>query len=124
MTRRDKAYPETPDGRYFVARGRLWRKTDPALDDSDRRAAVKALMKARRAVQLATTPEEERAARDAVDVAKRRLGERGPVWWNDGAPDEGARHPANSSYGDWWAGLSPEERAAGEGKASGRAKRS
>jgi len=30
MTRRDKAYPQTPDGRYFVAKGRLWRKTDPA----------------------------------------------------------------------------------------------
>ena len=79
----------TPDRRYFVTRGRLWRCTDPSLDDSERRAAVKALMQARRAVQMADTPEAERAARADVDAAKHRLGERGPVWWDDGAPDEG-----------------------------------
>jgi len=115
MTRRDKAYPQTPDGRYFVAKGWLWRKTDPALDESDRRAAVKALMQARRAVQQATTPEEERAARDAVDAAKRRLGERGPVWWDDGAPDDSGQHPADSRYRDWWLGLDDAARARGEG---------
>ena len=43
-----KDYPETPDGRYFVSKGRLWRKTDPRLSDSDRRAAIKRLMQARR----------------------------------------------------------------------------
>ena len=25
-------YPVTPDGRYFMVRGRLWRMSDPALD--------------------------------------------------------------------------------------------
>ncbi|RKT34648.1 hypothetical protein BXY70_0667 [Roseovarius halotolerans] len=117
MTRRDKAYPQTPDGRYFVAKGRLWRKSDPSLDKSTRRAAVRALMQARRAVKLAATEAETRAARDEVDAAKRRLGERGPVWWDDGAPDEGRKHPANSRYADWWTGLTPRQRAAGEGKA-------
>ncbi len=29
----------------------------------------------------------ERAARAAVDAAKTALGERGPPWWDDGAPD-------------------------------------
>ena len=110
-----KNYPETPDGRYFVARGRLWRKTDPRLNDSERRAAIKALMQARRAVQMAATPEDERAARDAVDAAKRRLGERGPVWWDDGAPDQGGRHPENSSYAAWWRGLDAAAQARGEG---------
>ena len=90
MPRKD--YPETPDGRYFVAKGRLWRKTDPALDDSTRRAAIKRLMQARRAVMQAEGEAEERAARDAVDAAKHDLGERGPVWWDDAAPDEGGRH--------------------------------
>ncbi|ETX26727.1 hypothetical protein [Roseivivax isoporae] len=108
-----EAHPETPDGRYFVARERLWRKTDPRLDDSARRAAVKALMRARRAVAQAADAEEEARARAEVDAAKRRLGERGPVWWDDGAPDEGGRHPANSRYAAWWAALSPEERARG-----------
>lgn len=38
-------YPETPDGRYFVVRGRLWRKSNPALDDDLRQRLVKALMR-------------------------------------------------------------------------------
>lgn len=100
-----KNYPTTPDGRYFVAKGRMWRKTNPALDDTARRAAVKALMQARRGVGQADSEDATRAARDKVDAAKRALGERGPVWWDDGAPDEGGKHPKNTSYADWWAGL-------------------
>ncbi|MCF7700428.1 hypothetical protein [Loktanella sp. M215] len=108
-----KDYPETPDGRYFVSNGRLWRRTNPALDDTTRRAAVKALMQARRAVGQASDEAETRAARDRVDLAKRDLGERGPVWWDDGAPDEGGKHPKNSSYADWWTGLDAEAQARG-----------
>ncbi|MBM9593242.1 hypothetical protein [Roseitranquillus sediminis] len=113
MPRRD--YPETPDGRYFVARGRLWRRTDPRLDEGERRAAVKALMQARRAVGQAEDPEAEHEARAAVDAAKRRLGERGPVWWDDDAPDETGRAPWTTRYADWWEGLNDEARAAGIG---------
>ncbi|MFD0857450.1 hypothetical protein [Roseovarius aquimarinus] len=109
-----KDYPRTPDGRYFVSRGRLWRSTDPSLTDTERRAAVKALMQGRRAVQLAgDDAEAEAEARAQVDAAKRRLGERGPVWWEDGAPDEGGLHPKNSSYAEWWAALPEEEQAKG-----------
>lgn len=104
-------YPTTPDGRYFVAKGRLWRKTDPRLGDAERRAAVKALMQARRDVGRAVDEVETRAARARVDAAKRRLGERGPVWWDDGAADEGGKAPWNSSYADWWAGLAEKEKA-------------
>nr|CUT16714.1 hypothetical protein CDS [Bradyrhizobium sp.] len=34
-------HPVTPDGRYFVVRGRLWRMSDPdlAVQDKERRAA-------------------------------------------------------------------------------------
>ena len=112
-----KDYPETPDGRYFVSKGRLWRKTDPRLPDTDRRAAIKALMQARRAVQVAQNDEDVAVARAAVDAAKRRLGERGPVWWDDGAPDEGRYAPWNSSYATWWEELSEAEKAAGLGRA-------
>lgn len=105
MKKNRKDYPETPDGRYFVAKGRLWRKTDPGLSESERRAAVKALMQARLAVKHAADEGETRTARDAVDAAKRRLGERGPVWWVDGAPDEGRKHPKNTSYAAWWSEL-------------------
>ncbi|KAF0675000.1 hypothetical protein [Profundibacterium mesophilum] len=108
-----KTYPQTPDGRYFVAKGRLWRRTDPSLDESERRAAVKALMQARRAVGLAQDAEATMQARAAVDAAKRRLGERGPVWWDDGAPDESLKSPANSSYANWWENLPGDERETG-----------
>ncbi|WP_138933342.1 hypothetical protein [Roseovarius arcticus] len=109
-----KDYPQTPDGRYFVSRARLWRCTNPELGDTERRAAVKALMKARRAVQLAGDDAEAVAeARAGVDTAKRALGERGPVWWHDNAPDEGGYHPKNSSYADWWAAMDEDARVRG-----------
>ena len=110
-----KNYPLTPDGRYFVAKGRLWRRTDPSLPEDARRAAVRDLMRARRAVRDAADETETRAARAAVQDAKVRLGERGPVWWDDGAPDETRRAPWNTGYADWWAGLDPEARARGGG---------
>ncbi|KIN60596.1 hypothetical protein Z945_1571 [Sulfitobacter noctilucae] len=111
---RGKDYPRTPDGHFFVSKGRLWRCTDPSLDDSTRRAAVKALMQARRAVFQAESETATRAARDKVDATKRELGERGPVWWRDGSPDEGGKHPRNSIYAAWWADLSDEDRERGD----------
>ena len=111
MTRKD--YPRTPDGRYFVAKSRLWRCTNPDLDEAERRALVKRLMKGRLGVRNARDEAEEKAARALVHEAKVALGERGPVWWDDGAPDENRRHPKNTSYADWWAALSDEERARG-----------
>ncbi|MDU8943410.1 hypothetical protein [Ovoidimarina sediminis] len=109
MARKDR--PETPDGRYFVARGRLCRKTDPGLSDGDRRAAIKALMQARMAERKGGGPE----ARAAVLAAKTRLGEAGPVWWSDGTPDEAGCAPEDSTYAAWWAGLSEGQRRAGTG---------
>ncbi len=109
-----KDRPQTPDGRYFVARGRLNRCTDPSLDDTTRRAGIKALMQARRAtMQAGSDPAATADARAAVDAAKSRLGERGPVWWDDGAPDEAGTEAAHSSYADWWAELDDATRARG-----------
>ena len=103
-------YPVTPDGRYFVVRGRLWRMADPALDPTDRDALVRDLMAARRAVRDAKDdPEAMREARAQVDAAKRALGERGPVWWTDGAPDFNRRVARNTPYADWFAGLEPPD---------------
>ena len=101
-----RSYPETPDGRYFVAKNRLWRKTDPRLDAATEQHWVSELMSARRAVKAAgDDADAERAARARVQSAKEALGERGPVWWDDDAPDETGKHPKNSSYADWWAAL-------------------
>ncbi len=108
---RQKKYPNTPDGRYFVAKGVLWRCTNPALSDGERRAQVKALMKGRVGERKAETGEEIRAARAAIDAAKRALGERGPVWWDDGAEPVDGQKPENTPYAEWWASLPDEDKA-------------
>lgn len=110
---RPSKYPETPDGRYFVSKSRMWRKTDPSLPDDLRKAAVSDLMKARRAVRFAETEDETAQARARVQDAKVRLGERGPVWWDDGAEDVTRHAPWTTDYADWWAGLSEADRARG-----------
>lgn len=101
-------HPTTPDGRYFVVRGRLWRMSDPALPAERRDLLVRELMTARRAVGVARRagdPDAEAAAHAAVDRAKHALGERGPVWWRDGAPDHNRHMARNTPYADWFAGL-------------------
>ena len=98
-------YPVTPDGRYFVVRGRLWRMSNPALGEAERTELVHQLMIARRKVGEALRPKDESAeksARDAVDAVTRQLGERGPVWWEDGAPDYNRHLARNTPYVEWW----------------------
>jgi len=99
-------YPVTPDGRYFLVKDRLWRCSNPALADEEREALVKELMNARRAVKDAASEADTKAARARVNAAKVALGERGPVWWTDGAPDVNRYHPKNTDYADWWRALS------------------
>ena len=94
----------TPDGRYIVVRGRLWRTSNPALPDAIRQGLVDALMDARRRVR-STDPEAKAEARRDVDAAKHALGERGPVWWDDGAPDYNRHMAKNTPYRDWFTGL-------------------
>lgn len=93
----------TPDGRYFVVRGRLWRMSNPALSEDRREALVKHLMDARRAMRGQPSAAERTTARRLVDEAKRALGERGPVWWDDGAPDYNRHLVTNTPYADWFA---------------------
>ncbi|WP_218018807.1 hypothetical protein [Novosphingobium rosa] len=69
----------TPDGRYLGVRGRLWRRTNPNLPEDLRDRLIHALMEA--------------------------LGERGPVWWQDGAPDYNRHLAKNTPYADWFAAL-------------------
>jgi len=98
----------TPDGRYFVVRGRLWRRSNPALGDDQRQALVQDLMRARRDVGRARRSGDgvaEAEARQRVDLAKHGLGERGPVWWTDGAADLNRHLIRGTSYADWYAGL-------------------
>ncbi|UNK57980.1 hypothetical protein MNQ95_02385 [Pseudoxanthomonas daejeonensis] len=98
----------TPDRRYLVVRGRLWRASNPGLADDVRDRLVRQLMDARRGVRDALREGDAarlRAARAAVQAAKVGLGERGPVWWADGAKDHNRHLARNSPYADWYLGL-------------------
>lgn len=95
----------TPDGRYLIVRGRLWRRSNPDLSDEERASLVAALMAARRDKGIANKHGDMAArehARRRVDAAKVALGERGPVWWTDGAPDLTRHLVCNTSYADWF----------------------
>ena len=105
---RSSAYPRTPDGRYFVVRGRLWRLSDPSLSEEERARQVRKLMRARRDLATARRTEDAdqaRRARRRVQESKVALGERGPVWWSDGAPDYNRHLVRNTPYARWHARL-------------------
>ncbi|MBF2072149.1 MAG: hypothetical protein IGS50_00070 [Synechococcales cyanobacterium C42_A2020_086] len=101
-------YPVTPDGRYFVVKGRLWRCSNPQLDAETRSQQVRALMQARRAVKAALRTQDDKAlaqARQQVHAAKVALGERGAVWWTDGSPDYNRCMVHHTPYAEWYASL-------------------
>jgi hypothetical protein len=94
----------TPDGRYLVVRGRLWRATNPNLPEELRERLVRELMQARREVKESLRSKDEKrlaSARAAVDAAKAALGERGPAWWDDDTDFH--RHLVkNTPYAQWY----------------------
>ena len=113
-----KRHPVTPDGRYFVVRGRLWRCTDPRLPPEERERLTRALMRQRTAIGRAMRTgdaEGEAAARRELHALKVALGERGPVWWTDGAPDLNRRMARNTPYADWHAALDAQAAGCGAG---------
>lgn len=98
-------YPVTPDGRYFVVKRTLWRCSNPQLPEPEREQLVHELMKARSDIRRAgggDDPEAIAEARQRVHRAKVALGERGPVWWDDGAPDYNRRNVENTPYNTWY----------------------
>ena len=64
-------HPVTPDGRYFVVRGKLWRLSDPNLEPRERARLVNELMDGRRAVKEAKNAG-DREAETAAHRARRR----------------------------------------------------
>ena len=104
----------TPDGRYIIVRSRLWRAANPNLPESVRAQLVHDLMAARRSIKEARSVDDvdsPRSARKAVNAAKAALGERGPVWWSDGASDLTRHLVKNTPYAAWYSGtaLAAEE---------------
>jgi phage/plasmid primase-like uncharacterized protein len=83
---------------------------NPNLAPAERQDLVDRLMAARRAVRSSRSagdPKAEAAAHAAVDSAKQALGERGPVWWTDGAPDLNRHMARNTPYAAWFAVCNP-----------------
>jgi hypothetical protein len=93
-------HPVTPDGRYFVVCGRLWRMANRGLVTFNGGEA------GRTRRQKAADREAEAVAHRIVDEVKRALGERGPAWWDDGSPDFNRHMAKNTPYANWYAGLS------------------
>lgn len=80
--------------------------SNPALSVDERQSLTSQLMRARREVAIArkeNNSDRLRAARLAVDAAKIALGERGAVWWVDGAPDYNRHMARNTPYAEWYA---------------------
>jgi len=62
-------------------------------------------MAARRGVKAAKAsgdPGQLRLARASVQTTKVALGERGPVWWDDGNPDFNSYQVGNTPYAEWY----------------------
>ena len=101
-------HPTTPDGRYFVVKGQLWRCTNPSLTAQERQRLVHDLMDARRDVKKAKRADDSsmlNSARARVIAAKVELGERGPVWWHDDSPDYNRCRIELTPYADWYNAL-------------------
>lgn len=78
------------------------------LGEDERASLLPDLMAVRRDVGAGLKAQDRDAVRDVrrrVDAAKRDLGERGPVWWTDGAPDLNQQLARNTSYASWSDGL-------------------
>ncbi len=77
---------------------------------------VDELMQARRQVRAAKANcSLLEIARSRVDVAKRALGERGPPWWDDGAPDYNRHNVTDTPYAAWFTSML-NERAVAEAR--------
>ena len=85
----------------MIANGRLWRASNSSLNKATRQQHVNELILAIRSVATALKTKSSDALREApskVQQAKVELGERGPVWWTDGALDYNRKLVINTPY--------------------------
>jgi hypothetical protein len=81
---------------------------NPGVNDEDRARLQRELMAARSALGRARRAGDAKAhqkAREQIDKAKVALGERGPPWWDDDAPDYNRRMAVNTPYRAWFEAL-------------------
>ena len=82
--------------------------SNPDLAPPRREELVRTLMDARRAMGRARRAYNRvsgASAKAVVQAAKEALCERGPVWWNDGAPDWNRHLARNTPYAAWFTSL-------------------
>ncbi len=60
-------HPTSPDGRYFIVKGKLWCCSNPALSKQERQRLVHDLMEARRAVKAAKASNDVDQIRAALE---------------------------------------------------------
>lgn len=80
----------TDDERWLIVDGRRWRRTDPELPAEVVERLKSHLGRGRSGVKRGKAAGDDAAvaaARHRVSLAKNGLGERGPTWWDDPAPD-------------------------------------
>ena len=105
----------TPDGRYIVIQGRLWRAANPSLPAEAKVRHMRDLLNGRRALKTAKTSGDAAAitaARAVIREAEVGLGERGAVWWKDGAPDLNRQLVKNTPYADWFSAVDSRQQDA------------
>ncbi len=105
----------TPDGRYTVVQGRLWRAPNPSLAAAGKVCHTRELLNGRRALKTAKTVADEAAiaaARAMIRAAEVGLGQRGVVWWKDGTPDLNRQLAKNTPYADWYAAVDSRQQDA------------
>ena len=101
-------HPITPDGRYFVANGKLWRRSNPALPEHEQARLVSELIRARCAAGHARRSgdaQAESAARREVETIRIALGQRGAPWWADDGADLHRQPAKETLYRDWFSAL-------------------
>jgi hypothetical protein len=80
--------------------------SNPSISEQHRTDLVRRLGAARQAVRRSKhDPSLLNETRANVDKIKRALGERGEVWWDDGAPDYNRCLVQNSPYAAWFRDL-------------------
>jgi hypothetical protein len=88
-------HPVTPDGRYFVVGGKLWRMSNPELDPRRKSALAHEMMDARRAVKEAKPAGDQKAEAESTDRSKPWGAGTGLVagWRARSEQADGEKHP-------------------------------
>jgi len=87
-----RAEHEDEDERFFVIKGRRWRRQDPDIPEDVAATLRSHLGRGRSAVGVAKRKGEDPAPhRRRVGIAKHGLGERGTPWWEQSLDEKRAR---------------------------------